>query len=127
MSRQALWPMAHASQLLPIPVGPQIARLSYASIHSPLQQRFEQPTLETAGPSVVDIFRCGLVPQFGVSKARAEPLVVLPGGFPVEQQGQPLGMPERGGVTMPVEFGKGFDHALQAKRLQLVKGRDVSA
>ena len=50
------------------------------------EQRFEQPALEPAGASVVDILRRCLMAQFGVAQARAEPLVVPPGGFPVEQQ-----------------------------------------
>jgi hypothetical protein len=35
LSRQAFWPMAQASQLLPTPDGPTKARLSWASIPSP--------------------------------------------------------------------------------------------
>src|SRR3954453_4936969 len=35
LSRQAFWPRAQASQLLPTPVGPHRIRLSCASIHSP--------------------------------------------------------------------------------------------
>jgi len=36
LSRQALWPIAQASQLLPTPVGPMIAQFSWAAIQSPL-------------------------------------------------------------------------------------------
>ena len=87
------------------------------------EQRFEQPALKPAGASVIDILRRCLMPQFGVAQARAEPLVVSPGGFPVEQQRQPLGMAERGGVAVLVEFDEGFGHTLEAKDVQLVERR----
>ena len=35
LSRQALWPIAQANQLLPMPVGPMMAKFSCREIHSP--------------------------------------------------------------------------------------------
>ena len=63
------------------------------------------------------------MPQFDVAEPRAELLIVPPCSFPVEQQCQPLGMAERGGVAMLVEFGEGLGHTLEAKDVQLVERR----
>ena len=59
---------------------------------SAVEQHLEQPALEPARASVVDIFGGCLVAQFCVPQARAEPLVMSPGGFSVEQQGKPFSM-----------------------------------
>lgn len=43
--------------------------------------------------------------------------------FPIEQQAKPFGMVQRRAVTMFVEFAKRLGHAVQAQRVELIKGR----
>ena len=46
-----------------------------------------------------------------------------PGCFMIEQQGQPLGMAETGGVAIAIQVGEGMGHPGQAELVQLIKSR----
>jgi len=44
-------------------------------------------------------------------------------GFAIEQQAQPVGMAERGGVAGGFEFGEGLRHAGKSELVQLIERR----
>jgi|KBSSwiStaDraftv2_1062776.scaffolds.fasta_scaffold01834_23 hypothetical protein len=48
-----------------------------------------------------------MVPQLCMMQAKKAP-VIAPGCFMIEQQGQPLGMAETGGVAMPSRSAKAW-------------------
>jgi hypothetical protein len=54
-------------------------------------------------------------------RAAGDAPIIAPGGLMVEQQGQPLGMAQAGGIAITVEVGKGMGHAGQAKLVQQIK------
>ena len=70
--------MAQASQLLPTPAGPTRARLSWASIHSPVGELLEQGAIETSGGAIVDVFDARLLAEFCRAQPRRQPLVPAP-------------------------------------------------
>jgi hypothetical protein len=71
MSRQALWPMAQASQLLPTPAGPTRARLSWASIHLPC-------AVQPSGGAIIDVLDACLLPQSCGAQPSGQALVLAP-------------------------------------------------
>ena len=83
---------------MPTPVGPVMTRLSWASIQSPLRALCKSAPVEPARGAVVDILGRGLVAKLGVAQARAQALVVSMDRLAVEQQGQPVGVAEAGGL-----------------------------
>ena len=122
MSRQALWPSAQASQLLPTPVGPfddQVLRLLDPA---PAGEALEQGAVEAACGAVVDILDDGLVAQPGIAQPRSQPAVVALGGLAVEQEAEPFGMGELGMARVGLELGEGSGHAGEPELLQLIEG-----
>ena len=64
MSRQAFWPMAQASQLLPTPLGPTEREIVVGLDPFALRQLLEQGAVETAGGAIVDVLDARLLTQF---------------------------------------------------------------
>jgi hypothetical protein len=64
-----------------------------------------------------------MVPQLCMTQAKRKAPVIAPGCFMIEQQGQPLGMAETGGVAIAIQVGEGMGHPGQAELVQLIKSR----
>ena len=122
MSRQALWPSAEASQLLPTPVGPTSDQIVVGVDPLALDQLLEQRAVETAGASIIDILDARLLAQFGDAQPRREALVLPPGRLAIEQKPEPFVMAEAVGFTVGGDFGEGLGHAMQAKGVELIEG-----
>jgi len=88
-----------------------------------LEQGLEEASIQAACAAIIDVFWRGLMAQPGVSKTGNEALVMAMRHFPIEQQAQPFGMVQRRTVTMFVEFAERLGHAVQAQRVELIKGR----
>jgi hypothetical protein len=59
--------------------------------------------------------------QPGVTQARAETLILAMDRLSLQEQGQPVGMAEAGGLVVIGKVVKGLGHALQAKAVQLIE------
>ena len=121
MSRQALWPSAQASQLLPTPVGPHRIRLSCASIQSPVGELLEQRAIEAARGAVIDILDERLDGAAWHSAAGRQPPVAPIADLAIEQQGEPFGMGEGRGFAGGFEFAEGLGHAGKAELVELIE------
>src|SRR5215831_851244 len=58
----------------------------------------EQRAVEAARGSVVDVFNRGVLAQSGVAQSRGQPLVAAMGELTIEQEAEPVGMVEGGGL-----------------------------
>ena len=87
-----------------------------------LEQRLEQAAIEPARSAVIDVFGRGMVPQLCVTQAQCKAPVIAPGCFVIQQQSQPFGVAQAGGIAIVVEFGERMGHAGQAELVQLIKG-----
>lgn len=86
-----------------------------------LDETGQQPSIDSPVGAVVDVLRDGVMAQPSVTQARAEPLVLAMDGLSLQQQGQPVGMAQAGGLVVVGELVEGLGHALQAKAVQLIK------
>lgn len=88
-----------------------------------LEQHVEQAPIEAARGAVIDILGHGMVAQLGMTQAKGQTPVVAPGRFVIEQQGQPFGMAETGGIAVALQFGERMGHTGQAELVELLKCR----
>ena len=117
MSRQALWPMADASQLFPTPVGP--VRISDEGTAAEL---LEEGPVETSRRLVIDILDDGLMAKLGISKSGDEALVAAMGDLPIDQEAEPFGMGQPADLAGGLDLGEGLGHAGQSEVVELLEG-----
>ncbi len=90
------------------------------------EQALEEGFVEATAGAVIDIFWTGAhMAQPGGPHAGLEALGFPTGGFSINEQAQPFGMAQFGGAVLPLQFGKGFGHAVEAQGFQVVEGRMV--
>jgi hypothetical protein len=84
-----------------------------------LGELVEQRAVETARGFVIDVLDGSLMTQPGVTQAP----VMAPGGFAIEQQGEPFGMAQRRGFAGCFDLAEGLGHAVEAELTEQVEGR----
>ena len=122
-SRQALWPSAQASQLLPEPARPgdqQIAALGDPVAGGEFE---EQRAVEPARALVIDVFDAGGMTQTRGASARFEVFLPAQRQFVFEQQAEPFGVIEAARLGFVFEFLEPLGEAIKTKRVQLIECR----
>lgn len=83
----------------------------------------EQSSVEPARGAIVDVFDAGLLTEPGGAQPRRQPFVAPKGGFPIQQQGEPVVAVESIRFRRLSEFGEGFGHSVKAEGVELVERR----
>ena len=83
----------------------------------------EERAIEAADGAVIDVFDAGGLAQLGGAGAALELLLPAQGGFMFEQQRQPFGVGEIGGLGLGAEFLEALGHAVEAQGVEQVDGR----
>jgi hypothetical protein len=81
-----------------------------------LGELLEQGAVETPGGMIIDIFDARLLTQFGGAQPRREAFVPPPGRFPVEEQGEPVGVRQILCVAGGGEIGESLGSAAASTR-----------
>jgi len=87
-----------------------------------LGELLEQCVVEAARGTVIDILDGGLMAQPGIAQAGEQAPVTSVAGLLVEQQGEPLGMGQRGGFSGCFELSEGLGHAVESELMQEIEG-----
>jgi len=124
LSRQAFWPRAAGEPGLADAARPGDQQVAAVFDPSAGGQLLEQRLVELAGSPKVDVLDGGAdMAQGRGPEPGPEPPGVAVGDLAVDQQGQPVSVGKLGCAVLRLEFGKGFRHAVELERSQLVECR----
>ena len=85
------------------------------------EQPIKEPAIKAARGAVINVLGHGMMPQPGMSQAKRQTPIVAIRRFMIEQQRQPFGVAEAGGLIVSGQVGKGLGHAGKAELAQQIE------
>ena len=82
----------------------------------------EQRAIEAARGAVVDVLDRSLMAQPGIAQASEQASVTPIADLLIEQQGEPFGMGERGGLSGCFDLSEGLGHAVESELMKQIEG-----
>ena len=82
----------------------------------------EQGAIETARGAVIDILDGSLMAEPGVAQAGEQAPVPPIADLAIEQQGEPFGVGQRGGLTGCFDLAEGHGHAVEPELMKQIEG-----
>jgi hypothetical protein len=86
------------------------------------RELLEQRLVKPSWPVVDVLDGCLAMAQLGAAQPDLKALGVAIGRLAIEQQRQPFGVCELGGLGLVLQLDEGVGHAIELQRLELVKG-----
>ena len=82
----------------------------------------EQRAIEAARGAVIDILDRSLMAQPGITQTSEQAPVTPIADLLIEQQGEPFGMGERGGLSGCFDLSEGLGHAVESELMKQIEG-----